>query len=236
MTGRQKLLAVMLAAVAVGSGAYYFIPRGGEVVAPKNAAVSTSAEAATPIKGARSLIVYFTYSENIGDTSGMNIDAVTAASLHGEKLVDEGNMQVMVKEIANKTGADTYSIVKAKPYAVDFENMTNVAKAEIEENLAIELKNPLPDFSRYDVIYLGTPIWWYTIPQPVKVFLEQADLAGKTIVPFGIHRGSGFNNNLETIAELAPKARLTADFTIDAKTKNSDTRAQFDEFLDKLSK
>lgn len=236
MTGRQKLLGVALAAVAIGGGFYYFTPRGGEVVAPKNAVVSTSAEAAAPIKGARSLVVYFTYSENIGDTSGMSVDAVTSASLHGEKLVDEGNMQVMVKEIVNKTGADTYSIVKSKPYAVNFEDMHNVAKAEIEENQAIELKNPLPDFSQYDVIYLGTPIWWYTIPQPVKVFLEKADLSGKTIVPFGIHRGSGFNNNLETIAELAPKAKLTDGFTIDARTKNSDTRAQFDNFLEKLVK
>lgn len=238
MIAGKKILALGVVAALIGGGVYYYraVPRGGEVVAVERATTS-SAEAATPsVSSGRALVVYFTYSENIGDTTGLALDAVTAASLHGEKLVDEGNIQAMVKEITTRTGADTYSIVNAKPYPMNFDDMTNIAKAEIEQDKRIELKNPLPDLTQYDVIYLGTPIWWYTLPQPVTEFLREANLAGKTIVPFGIHRGSGFNHNLETIQELAPKARLTKGFTIDARTPNADTRAQFGTFLDGLTK
>lgn len=184
----------------------------------------------------KSLIVYFTYSENMGDTSGMNVDAITSASFHGEKLVAEGNMQVMVKEIQKMTGADVFSIIAQEAYNPNFDEMTNKAKADIEDNRQMELQGTLPDLSQYDVIYFGTPIWWYTLPAPVSSYLRLADFAGKTVVPFGIHRGSGFNQNLETIQELQPKAMLTDGFTIDARTPNEETIRQFDEFLDGLLK
>lgn len=100
----------------------------------------------------------------------------------------------------------------------------------------VALRQPLPDFTKYDVIYFGTPIWWYTLPAPVSTFLKQVDMAGKTIVPFGIHRGSGFNKNLETIQELQPKAKLTDGFTVDARIDNQNVKQQFDAFLDKLLK
>lgn len=229
MSLKKKILAGVLVA-AIGAGVYGYT----QYVAIRPAEVATvaggSAEAAQ-VSAGRSLVVYFTYSENIGDTTGLALDAVTAASLHDERLIDEGNILVMADEIVRETGADRYSIVNAEPYSMAFDGMTDRAKAEIQEDRKITLKNPLPDLAQYDVIYLGTPIWWYTLPQPVKGFLREANLAGKTIVPFGIHRGSGFNKNLETIQELAPKATLTKGFTIDARTPNDKTRAEFKDFL-----
>lgn len=182
----------------------------------------------------KSLIVYFTYSENIGDTSKMTPDAVTSASLHGTTKNKEGNMQVMVEELKKRTGADTYSIVVKNPYAAKFEDMRDKAREDIDQQRLLELKNPLPDLSQYDVIYFGTPIWHYTLPAPVSTFLKEADLSGKTIVPFGIHRGSGFGSNLNTIQSLQPKAKLTDGFTVDAQTDNQEVRQDFDNFLDQL--
>lgn len=231
MERKKKYLAAGLALILMAGGTFFAVrskPRAqGTVVQQSGVSVP---------KNQKALVVYFTYAENIGDTSGMSQDAVTSASLHKSTQNTQGNIQVMVSEIRKKTGADVYSIVIQDPYDPIFANMHDRAKEEIQSGKNLALKNPLPDFSRYDVIYLGTPIWWYSLPAPVSSFLKQADLSGKTIVPFGIHRGSGFNKNLESIQQLQPKAKLTNGFTIDAETPNKEVQQQFDSFLDGLLK
>lgn len=230
MGSLAKKIAVALLSLCLAGGAGFYVYN-----MPDTEAQVVKGSVQTEVKKqSKSLIIYFTYSENMGDTSGMDVDAITSASLHGEKLVSEGNMQVMVKEIQKKTGADVFSIVVKEAYNPNFDDMTNKAKTDIEENRQMELQGALPDLSHYDAIYFGTLIWWYTLPAPVSSYLRLADFAGKTVVPFGIHRGSGFNHNLETIQELQPKAKLTDGFTIDARTPNEETIRQFDEFLDSL--
>ena len=41
----------------------------------------------------------------------------------------------------------------------------------------------------YDVIVLGTPVWWYTFAPAVKTFLESNDFSQKTIFPFATNGG-----------------------------------------------
>lgn len=222
------LLVILMLAAGIGAAYHFWVPdTSGQIV--KGAANQNS------LQGKKALIVYFAYSENIGDTSAMDVDAIASASLHGEKINPEGDLQVMVKELQKKTGADTYSIVVKHPYPAAFDDMTERAKEEIEQKQETPLKDPIPDLSAYDVIYLGTPIWWYDLPAPVSTFLREADLSGKTVVPFGIHRGSGFLNNLEKIRSLQPGIQMTDGFTIDARTPNQEVRQQFDAFLEQFS-
>ena len=58
----------------------------------------------------------------------------------------------------------------------------------------------------YDVILLGYPNWWASIPMPVASFLEQYDFSGKRIIPFCSHGGGRLGQSLTAIAKLAPKA------------------------------
>ena len=71
---------------------------------------------------------------------------------------------------------------------------------------------PLADkdagIEKYDVIFLGYPNWWASIPMPIASFLEEYDLSGKTIVPFCSHGGGRFGQSLTAIAKLAPDAAL----------------------------
>ncbi len=194
-------------------------------------------DASSPIDmSKKALIVYFTYSENIGDTSKMSVDALTAASLHAPTENTIGNLKLMVNEIKDRTNADIYSITVANPYAPEFENMTDVAKIQIQKGEIITLKEELPDLKNYETIYFGSPIWWYTIPAPVATFLKKTDMSGKTVIPFGIHRGSGINAFLEALRELQPKAVLSDSFTVDAATPNAEVKAAFALFLDSIYK
>ena len=46
------------------------------------------------------------------------------------------------------------------------------------------LKTGIPDFSDYDVVFVGSPVWWYTVSLPVLSFLSQSDFQGRAVVPF----------------------------------------------------
>jgi flavodoxin len=56
-----------------------------------------------------------------------------------------------------------------------------------------KLKNKIPDFSSYDLIIIGSPVWWYTVPAPLLSLLSESDFKGKTVVPFVTHGGNTGN-------------------------------------------
>ncbi len=76
-----------------------------------------------------------------------------------------------------------FRIESVKAYPDDYTETTEVAKKELRENARPELVGLVEDIGSYDVIFLGYPNWWGTIPMPVFTFLEGHNLAGKTIAP-----------------------------------------------------
>ena len=69
-----------------------------------------------------------------------------------------------------------------------------------------ELANHVEDMEEYDIIILGYPNWWASIPMPIASFLEEYDFTGKTIIPFCSHGGGRFGQSLTAISKLAPDA------------------------------
>ena len=61
---------------------------------------------------------------------------------------------------------------------------------------------------KYDVIFIGFPIWWYTAPSIICAFLEAYDFGGKVIVPFATSGGSGLGDTVKTLQELVPAAAV----------------------------
>ena len=66
----------------------------------------------------------------------------------------------------------------------------------------------------YDIILLGYPNWWASIPMPIATFLESYDFSGKTILPFCSHGGGRFGQSLTAIAKLAPEANMGEGLSI----------------------
>lgn len=182
----------------------------------------------------KALVLYFDYSENI-DTTGLDVDAISQASMAGTRARDNSNLLVMVDVLKKRTNADVYSLRVAELYAPGFGEMMGPAREQKENNEMLAFQEALPDFSQYDVIYLGTPVWWYGAPQSILTALQQADLAGKRIVFFGIHRGSGFAGIPEEILEYQPDAVIVDRYTVECQTPNDETRAEFSAFLDQIA-
>jgi flavodoxin len=66
----------------------------------------------------------------------------------------------------------------------------------------------------YDVIYIGYPNWWGTMPMAVFTFLEEYDFSGKTIVPFCTHERSGMGRSERDIKKLCPNAKVLSGLAI----------------------
>ncbi|MBQ6409366.1 MAG: hypothetical protein IJJ64_15200 [Butyrivibrio sp.] len=197
--------------------------------------VTTGAdETLVPDESTKSLVVYFDYSENI-DTTGMDVDAISSASLRGgSDGTNIENLKVMVDAIAERTDADVFSVQVNEVYPPDFEDMTGIARDDIANGKEFTFKNELPDLGEYDTVYVGVPVWWGELPQPMHVFFDNYDFSGKTIIPFGIHHGSRFGKMIVQVKEYEPGATVLDGFTIDADTSNEEVRAGIEEYLDSL--
>lgn len=197
----------------------------------ENETANSDAVQSESVTGGKTLIAYFTYSENMGDTSGMSVDAIASASLRNNPGNESGNLQVMAQVIQEQTGADVFQILVSEPYDPEYEVMRERAYDELDADAFPELQSAIDNLDDYDIVYIGTPVWSGSMPRPVASFLNENDLSGKTIVPFGIHLGSGFGSILQEMEELAPNAVITEGFTINASTENDEVRAEFTEWL-----
>ena len=196
--------------------------------------ITDTDEASVSDETTKSLVVYFDYSENI-DTTGMDVDAISSASLRGgSDGTNIENLKVMVDAIAERTDADVFSVQVNEVYPPDFEDMTGIARDDIANGKEFTFKNELPDLGGYDTVYVGVPVWWGELPQPMHVFFDTYDFSGKTIVPFGIHHGSRFGKMVVQMEEYEPGATVLDGFTIDADSSNEEVRAGIEEYLDSL--
>ena len=75
------------------------------------------------------------------------------------------------------------------------------------------LKTKVDSIGRYDVIFVGFPTWDMQMPPPMKSFLRQYDLSGKTVVPFNTNAGYGVGSGFQTVKDLCPKSTVLEGFS-----------------------
>ena len=119
-----------------------------------------------------------------------------------------GNTRGIAQEIQRQTGADIFEITLVTPYSSDYNTVLMQAQRDQHDQARPELEGHIDNMSDYDVILLGYPNWWASIPMPIASFLEEYDFTGKTIIPFCSHGGGRFGQSLTAIAKLAPDAEM----------------------------
>ncbi|HVO83617.1 MAG TPA: flavodoxin [Syntrophobacteria bacterium] len=91
--------------------------------------------------------------------------------------------------IRKKTGGDAFEIETVKSYPAEYSATTEEAKRELQTGDLPALKKNPPDMSPYELILVGSPVWWYTVSTPVMSFLRQADFASRRVSAFCTHEG-----------------------------------------------
>jgi flavodoxin len=125
-----------------------------------------------------------------------------------------GNTEVVANMIQKITGGDLFHIESVAAYPKDYTDTTEVAKNELRAKARPKLKGLVENMKAYDVVFLGYPNWWGTMPMPVYTFLESYDFTGKAIVPFCTHEGSGMGHSEKDIAKACSKATVLTGIAI----------------------
>ncbi len=125
-----------------------------------------------------------------------------------------GNTREIARIIHQKVGGDLFEIVPATPYPTDYNACLDQSAEEMKRQHRPPLKTHVANMKQYDVIFLGYPNWWATIPMPVASFLEEYDFSGKTIVPFCSHGGGRLGQSTSAIAKLCPQSTMLEALSI----------------------
>ena len=175
--------------------------------AKESATTENNAPATETGSGSKSIVVYFS---RTGEQYGVGV-------------IEKGNTAIVADMIAEQTGADSFEILpKTDNYPMTYNELTDVAKEEQNQNARPEIKDTVQDFDKYDTIYLGYPIWWGDLPMICYTFLESYDFSGKTIIPFCTHAGSGNAGTQSKIQAAVPNATVKEVLAISgADTQNN---------------
>ena len=97
------------------------------------------------------------------------------------------NTKTVAEMLQQKTGADIAVIEMVTPYPTDFGSVMQLGQRDLAQPKAPAIKDMNLDISKYDPIYVGTPIWFSTFAPPVRTFLQSYDFKGKTVALFCTH-------------------------------------------------
>lgn len=125
-----------------------------------------------------------------------------------------GTTREAAKKVKKASGGKLYEIKAADPYtAEDLDYSNDDCRANTEQHdgsIRPEIKGSVKNIEKYDVIFLGYPIWWGKEPMIIRTFLESYNLKGKKIVPFCTSGGSGISGSMEGIKASAKGAKVVS--------------------------
>ena len=119
-----------------------------------------------------------------------------------------GNTEIVAKMIQEMTKGDLFHIEAVHAYPVDYTETTDMAKKELQTKARPKITGRVENINAYDVILLGYPNWWGTMPMPVYTFLEEYNFPKKTIAPFCTHEGSGLGHSVADIRKMCPQSTV----------------------------
>lgn len=183
-------------------------------------------------------------SEETDAAGGSSEILVVYFSRTGERysvgVIDKGNTAIVADMIAEQTGADVFEILPQEDYyPYTYNQLTDVAKKELNENARPAYAGEVPDLSQYSTIFIGAPVWWGDWPMIMYTFFEKnADgLEGKTLIPFSTHAGSGLSGFDRKLSDACPDSTVGTGLAIagtDAQNDQDSVRNKVNDWLSGL--
>lgn len=129
------------------------------------------------------------------DAAASQVKTAATAAAGGKRVLVayfswSGNTRALANTIHQKVGGDIVEIVPEKAYPQEYQATVDQAKAEQQQNARPAITTKV-DLSQYDVVMLGYPNWWGSMPMPVHTFISENNWQGKTVLPFFTHGGGG---------------------------------------------
>jgi flavodoxin len=129
-------------------------------------------------------------------------------------LTRTGNTEAVAKMVQANIGGDLVSLELENPYPKDYKTIVEQVEKENETGFLPPLKTKIENIKQYDTIFLGFPTWGMQLPPPVKSFLNEYNLSGKTVVPFNTNAGYGVGSSFGQVKQLCLKCTVLEGFEI----------------------
>ncbi|AQG78627.1 flavodoxin [Spirosoma montaniterrae] len=144
--------------------------------------------------------------------------ATVAATLAPDKVLivylsRTNNIKAIAEIIHKHVGGKLVALELVTPYPQDYRTTVEQVARENETGFLPALKTKIDSIQQYDVVFVGFPTWGMQLPPPVKSFLRQNDLSGKTVIPFNSNAGYGVGSSFQTVKELCPDSKILEGFT-----------------------
>ena len=117
-----------------------------------------------------------------------------------------GTTRRMAEAIQEVTNGDIFEIEPVVAYPTSYTPCTEVALEERDNDARPVIKDKVADWDKYDIVFIGCPVWWHTAPMIISTFAESYDFAGKTVIPFCTYAATYRDETLAKIVELTPSA------------------------------
>jgi flavodoxin len=124
------------------------------------------------------------------------------------------NTKAMAEIIHNNVGGTLVALELEKPYPENYQATVQQVVKENETGYLPPLKTKIDSIEKYDVVFLGFPTWDMKMPPPMKTFLHQHNLSGKTVIPFNTNGGYGVGSGFQTVKDLCPGSIILEGFAI----------------------
>ena len=124
-----------------------------------------------------------------------------------------GNTKAIAELIHQRIGGTIVQLEVERPYPSDYSATVQQVARENETGYLPPLRTKIERIEQYDVVFLGFPTWGMQLPPPIKSFLREYDLSGKTVIPFNTNAGYGVGSSFDTVKELCTGCTVANGFT-----------------------
>lgn len=145
------------------------------------------------------------------------------------KYIDKGNTEIVAEYINDITGADIFKVEPLEEYSKDYMECIEEAKVRTRNKVA-PIKGNVPDLSSYELIYVGSPVYWGGMPEELFTALKGIDFSGKIIRPFVTHEGSGLSSIPNQLREICNGAVITSGLAITG-SQVKESRSKVEEWI-----
>lgn len=123
-----------------------------------------------------------------------------------------GNTKAVASTLATAINADLFEIVPEQPYtSEDLNWQNNQSRTSIEmgdRSSRPAIAPKIEDISQYNIVFIGSPIWWGREPSIMDTFIESYDFTGKTIIPFVTSGSSDIGDYGANLQSLTPNVKV----------------------------
>ena len=144
------------------------------------------------------------------------------------KYIDKGNTEYIAEYVRDYVGADMFKVEPLVSYAKDYQTCIKEAKERIGN---APIKETLNDISKYEVIYIMSPIYWGTYAPELETAIKDLDFTGKIIRVITTHEGSGLANVLNDVKRICKGANVLDDAIAIVGSQAKDSKSRIESWV-----